>query len=120
MKLVLLSIEKEGYIRIGSEGSITSDDFTSGGKNPLESIIGPAWASNRVLLDMEKNSYFDPSAIGWLINCHKEFKKSGGVLVVHSIPPKVEQVLNLLKIGKVLPLASNEHTAKALLSGASA
>lgn len=117
MKLTLLSIEKEGYVRIGAEGNITSNDFTADGKNPLEGVLGPHWAANRVLLGLDRASYIDSSAVGWLINCHKDFKQSGGTFVIHSVPPKVDQVLNLLKIGKVIPIAPDEASAKAMLNG---
>ena len=118
MKLTLLSIDsREGIINLACEGSVTSTDFSSDGKNPLEAIMGPLWSKNKVLLDFEKTSYIDSSAIGWLINTHKEFKKSGGGIVIHTIPAKVEQVLNLLKIGKVVPLSKDADAAKALLNG---
>jgi len=118
MKLTLLSIDsREGLISLACEGSVTSADFSPDGKNPMESIIGPLWSRNKILLDFSRTSYIDSSAIGWLINTHKEFKKNGGAIVVHTIPPKVEQVLNLLKIGKVVPLAKDAETGKTLLNG---
>jgi anti-anti-sigma factor len=117
MKLTLLSFEKEGYIRLAAEGNITSADFSADGRNPLEAVLGPNWPKLRVMLDLGRTTYVDSSAIGWLINCHKEFKNGGGKIVVHSIPPKVEQVFTLLKIGKVVPLARDEASAKDLLNG---
>jgi hypothetical protein len=35
MKLSLVSIEKEGLIRVATDGNITSNDFQADGKNPL-------------------------------------------------------------------------------------
>ena len=40
MKLTLVSIEKDGLIRVASDGSITSEDFKAEGKNPLEDVLG--------------------------------------------------------------------------------
>ncbi len=118
MKLSLVSIEKEGFVRIATEGNITSTDFLADGKNPLQPILGQAWAGNKVLLDMDKTNYIDSTAIGWLIGCHKEFKGQGGMFVVHSVQPAVKQVLDLLKIGKVVPIVDNEVAARAFAIGA--
>ena len=41
MKLTLLSIEKDGIIRVATEGNITTSDFEAGGKNPLETLARP-------------------------------------------------------------------------------
>jgi anti-anti-sigma factor len=117
MKLNLLSIEKDGVIRVGSEGQITAVDLPSDGRNPMESVMGANWAGNRVLLDLSKTNYIDSSAVGWLINCSKQFKAGGGTLVIHSMPGAVRQILDLLKIGKLIPLAANEPAARELLGG---
>ncbi len=117
MKLTLVSIEKDGIIRVATEGNITTSDFEAGGKNPLEAALGQTWFTNRVLLNMERTDYIDSSAIGWLIGCHKSFKDGGGVLIVHSVQPSVKQILDVLKIGRVVPLAKDEAEARAMAIG---
>lgn len=117
MKLSLVSIEKEGLVRIAAEGRATYEDFPTSGRNPLETLLGTNWATNRVLLDMSDASYIDSSAIGWLISANKELKSKGGRLAVHSIPPNIKQIFDLLKIGKAVSLAEDEAAAKSLLSG---
>ena len=84
----------------------------------LEQVMGQTWSANKVLLDMDKTNYIDSTAIRWLISCHKEFKNKGGVFVVHSVQPAVRQVLDLLKIGKVVPIVENEAAARAFAIGA--
>ena len=113
MKLTLLSIEKDGTIRVATDGNITTADFEAGAKNPLENLLGKP-GSTRVLLNMEKTDYIDSSAIGWLIGSHKHFKDGGGALVAHSVQPSVRQILELLKIGRVVPLAKDEAEARSL------
>jgi anti-anti-sigma factor len=115
MKLTLLSIEKDGIIRAATDGNITTADFEAGAKNPLETLLGETWFNTRVLLNMEKTDYIDSSAIGWLINSHKHFKDGGGALAVHSVQPSVKQILDLLKIGRVVPLAKDEPEARSLV-----
>ena len=122
-KLTLISIEKEGFVRIASEGDLTSADIHQGhtlGKNLLEPLLGSNWATQRVLLDLGKTQYLDSAAIGWLIGSNKQFKSKGGALVVHSIDPRIRQMLGLLKVGQVVSLAADEAEARTLLSKASA
>ena len=86
MKLNLVAIEKAGYVRLAAEGEITSRDFLeSGGANPIEAILGDGWASNSILLSMERTVFIDSSAIGWLIDS-PHGKAAGGKLVLHSAP----------------------------------
>lgn len=115
MKLSMVSIEKDGIIRVRTEGNITACDLDPTGPNPFEKLLGTNWASNRVLLDFSRTDYIDSSAVGWLISSHKAFREKQGMLIVHSIQPQVRQILDVLKIGKVVPLVDDENTARAML-----
>ena len=117
MKLTLLSIEKDGTIRVATEGNITTGDFEAGAKNPFESLLGATWFTTKVLLNMEKTDYIDSSAIGWIIGCHKSFKDGGGMIIVHSVQPSVKQILDVLKIGRVVPIVKDEAEARAMAIG---
>jgi anti-anti-sigma factor len=117
MKVSLLSIEKAGYVRLGIEGDITSHDFLdSDGKNPLEGALGPGWASNNILLSLEQTHFIDSSAIGWLIDCQRGSKSAGGTLVLHSAPPRVADLFNMLKLRSALNLQDNESAARDFLA----
>lgn len=115
MKLNLISIEREGFVRVASDGNITAGDFVPEAKNPMENLLGANWAAQRVLLNLDQTSYIDSSAIGWLIQCQKEFRTKGGGMVVHNVRPGVKQMLELLKIGRIVPMCDNELAAKTLL-----
>jgi anti-anti-sigma factor len=116
MKLSMVSIEKDGVVRVRAEGTITTVDFPADGKNPIQDLLGENWATNRVLLDLSRTSYIDSSAIGWLINTQKELKAHGGRIAVHSIQPAVMQILRVLRIEKVLPLVEDEAAARTQLT----
>lgn len=120
MKLSLVAIDKEGFIRVATDGNLTSTALNgdSSGFSLMENTLGKNWASNRVLLDMSRTNYIDSTAVGWLISCNKQFKANGGQLVVHSVQPAVRQVLDLLKIGKVVPIVDDETAARAFVTGA--
>jgi len=120
MKIKLVSIEQDGVLRVAADGAITSDDFPADRRNPLEEVIGSSWSSSRVLLDFSSASYIDSTAIGWLLSSHKKMKSSGGMLVLHSVPGSVRQIFSLLKIGSVVPIATNDAEAVEMVKSASA
>lgn len=114
--LSLLSIEKDGVVRIAAGGDLTANNTTGVGQNPLERVLGPGWATNRVLLDLSHTGYLDSTAIGWLLSSAKLFREKGGVVVLHSVAPRVKQILDLLRVGKVVPVAADETAARAMLT----
>jgi len=116
LKLSLISIDKDGIIRVAVDGPITHESVIVE-RNPLAALLGETWSSNRVLLSLEKTHFIDSAAIGWLISTQKEFKNKGGKFIVHSIRPPVRQVLDLLKVGKVLTIAENEDAARVFAKG---
>ena len=116
VKLNLISIDRDGIIRVGAEGAITFDWVLSE-KNPLATLLGETWSANRVLLSLEKTQYIDSAAIGWLISTTKAFKAANGTFVVHSVRPHVRQVLDLLKVAKAVPIAADENAARKLAKG---
>lgn len=117
MKLTLQEIDKDGVIHLTADGQITSLDFHENNRNPLEALIGADWTKNKVVLDLDKVSYVDSTAIGWLVSCHKQFKQAGGMMVLHSIHPSVQQVFDMLKIGSLFPLAKDRPDAQAITAG---
>lgn len=119
MKLSLVSIEKDGVVRAAADGPITTADFPAESKNPLEGLLGLNWATMRVVLDMSKVNYIDSSAIGWLIGTVRIVRDGGGTFVIHGVQPSVRQILDVLKVGRVVPTAENEAAARAMVSGES-
>ena len=117
MKLQLVSIERDGTVKVASQGNVTAADIDATGPNPMERILGQNWYQMRVLLDLTATQYIDSSAIGWLIGTSKQLKDGGGTLVVYGVQPAVRQVLDLLKVGRVVPLVEDEHAAKQVAGG---
>jgi|GEM_PF-933942 len=117
LNISLVSIEKEGLVKLASTGAITAASFDPTGRNPLERILGQNWASMRVLVDMKKTTYVDSSAIGWLIATHKSFKDAGGRIVIHDVPTSVRQILDLLQVGRVITITDTAQQAKDIVLG---
>jgi anti-anti-sigma factor len=115
MQLTLTKSDND-VLRIQCEGTISQDGFKPGA-DPLEDLIGADSYDRKVLLNLERTHYIDSSGVGWLMGRNKQFRQSGGRLILHSIPPMVSQVLQLLRMGMVLELASDEATALARVTG---
>ena len=105
--LKIVEQEKSGIIRVAASGEAAALTFPSADSMLFDEILGPDWASQRVLLNMDQVHYLNSSAIGWLLNVRKTFRAAGGRLVLHSLQPQVLRVLDMLKIGKVIPLAAD-------------
>ena len=113
----LVSIEKEGLVKLASNGAVTATCFNPNGRNPMERVLGQNWATMRVMIDMRKTTYLDSSAIGWLIATHKAFNEAGGKLVIHDLPATVRPIFDLLQVGRVITIAENAEQAKTLVLG---
>jgi anti-anti-sigma factor len=112
MKMSLRSIEGEA-ISLQCEGWITQSQLKPG-HDPFVQLCGPRAYSTRVLLDLERTEFIDSSGIGWLMGCHKKFNHEGGCLVLHSLPPMIKGVIELLKLNTVFRLAPDEAEARKL------
>jgi anti-anti-sigma factor len=115
MKLTLIATEHD-VTRIQNEGDITQMDFRAG-TDLMANLLGPDGYSRKVLLNLEKTPYIDSAGVGWMVMCHKHFKEAGGRLVIHSVPPMVNQILRLLRMPDILYMAGDEAAAKALALG---
>lgn len=115
MKLSMISIEKGGVILVASEGNITAADVDPTSTNPLQTLLGATWCTNRVLLNMAQTPYIDSSAIGWLMSTQKQFNEAGGKFALYNVLPAVRQLLDMLKIDRILAIAADEAAARKLI-----
>jgi anti-anti-sigma factor len=115
MKIALAGFEKTGVVKLTAEGTFTAADLPADGKNPLEGVLGPNWKTFNVLMDFGAVSYIDSSAIGWLLGTQKTFREGGGNFAIYRIQPAVKQVLDLLKVGRVVHLCDTEDAARAAI-----
>lgn len=116
MQLTVRSGPDDEVVRLGCEGTVSSADISADGGDPLEQLLGEDVFSRRVLLDMNKVPFIDSSGVSWLISRHGRFADGGGILVLHSVPPVVQQVFDLLRLHQVLNLARDEAAAYAVAS----
>jgi anti-anti-sigma factor len=118
--LSLESIERDGCIRVASRGNITASEVSLGTKNPLEVLLGGNWAGNRLIVNLARTDFLDSTAIAWLIATSKQIRAAGGKLAIHSVVPRARQMLDLLKISKIVPIVADEAAARELINGSAA
>lgn len=112
MQLFLLS-EDDDTTCLACEGNVSQSLFPDG-TDPFEDLLGVDGFKRRVLIDLEKTGYIDSSGIGWLLGCHRRCAAAGGRLILHSVPPMVEQVIHLLRLQTLLTIKPNQTSALAL------
>jgi anti-anti-sigma factor len=114
--LSLLSSADADIVHLAAEGEATTTSFPTDNPIHFDKLLGHDWATHRILLNLERLSYIDSSAIGWLISSQKSCTTHGGHLVIHSVQPGVRNVLELLKIGRVVPIADNAAAGQKLFT----
>jgi anti-anti-sigma factor len=114
MKLFLVS-EEDHIACLACEGNVTQSLFTPG-SDPLQELLGPEGFARQLVLDLNKTDYIDSSGVGWLLGSHRRCLAAGGRLILHSLPPLVEQVIYLLRLQTLLNIQPDQSAALALAS----
>lgn len=114
MNVRLVSIGRDGVLRVSLEGDVTADQLRPDGPHPFAGALGETWATNRVALSLKETPYLDSSGIGWLLSTHRAFKEAGGFLALHSPSAQVRQLFDLLQLHRALAIAPGEAEAVAL------
>jgi anti-anti-sigma factor len=115
IQLTLLS-DEGSVVHIRADGPICQARSPAEG-DPLEGLLGLAGFGRSVLLDLEHTDYIDSGGISWLIINHKRCQRAGGRLVLHTLPPRVSEVLHFCRMESIFHLAADEAAARALVPG---
>lgn len=102
--------ERDGITTVAIAGRITFGTLEPG-LDPLAREL-PEIYSRRVLLDLAGTEYIDSTGVSWLLTCHKRCREGGGKLVLHSLNPLVKQVLQVLRLDRVLQVAESAEKAR--------
>jgi anti-anti-sigma factor len=111
MKLRLRSEEAAGVCQIRAEGEIRSVEEPRDPRD-LQELLGPSCYRRKVLLDLQDVPHIDSSGVSWLVHLHKSCRASGGVLILHSVPPTILAVLKLLGMDQFFNMAADEGAAR--------
>jgi anti-anti-sigma factor len=113
MKLTILSNDSS-VVHVQCADRISQDDFPRGSE-PLGALLAPVGGFGRkVLLNLEEATFIDSSGISWLLITHKHFLQNGGRLIVHSVPPLVNQVFQLVRLHLIMAVAPDVAAAQAI------
>ncbi len=97
---------------VTASGRITQSAFDTDDE-PLAEKFGEEIYSLRLMLGLAEAEYLDSRGVGWLLKCHRRFRQAGGMLILHSIPSNILDVLQVLHMNEVLHLVSDEQSARA-------
>lgn len=115
MAFNLIGIDRDGIVRVAAGGNLTWKEVQADNGAPLSSILGANWAQQRILLDMGQAHFIDSAAVGWLMESIKTVNDAGGKLVLYGVQPQVQQVFDLLRVGRVIPVTADEAAARAAM-----
>lgn len=105
-----------GVVHLAARGEAAAGHMPAAGFGNFEALLGPDWVSRKLMMNMEDVPYLASAAIGWLITVQKQLRTEGGMLVMYGVQPAVRNVLNLLKVERVVPVAKDAAEARMLLT----
>lgn len=107
-----LSIQSQegGVTLVEVRGEVAHDEL-SGRPDPLAELLGSGCYGGRVLLDLQHVNTLDSTGICWLLSCRKQFRENGGKFVLHSPSDFAHDVLKVLNLGLVIPIAEDKEAA---------
>lgn len=101
-------------VRVQVAGQIVQNALAS--SEPLGKLLNNGFG-RKVLLSLAEATFIDSSGLGWLLGCNKRFRECAGLLVVHSVPPMVLDVMKVMQLDRVLKIAEDDTSALALAQG---
>jgi anti-sigma B factor antagonist len=87
---------------------------------PVSQLLGATAYNRTLLLDLGHAEHIDSTGLNWLLILHRRTREAGGRLVLHSIPPLVDNVLKVLRLNLVFEIAPNKEAAQRLIAGGAA
>jgi anti-anti-sigma factor len=116
---VCLQQNQGGVVEVAVAGPVTQAQL-SATDDPLARLLGPDLYDKQLLLDLRDTNLIDTSGISWLLKTHRRAREGGGRLILHSLPPLVDNVLKVLRMNQVFEIAADRSAARAMIEGAQA
>ena len=105
----VLRIEASGHVV--TEGALPSTD-------KLCALLGPRGFAQNVALSLAHAGFVNSQGLSWLLICHKRFAEAGGKFVLYSLPPWVQQTIQIMRLNLVLNVERDEAAAIQRIRGA--
>lgn len=74
--------------------------------------------ARRLLMDLSAVSYLDSASIGCLMDVHRLLQEHGGTLRLASLQPRVETMISMTGVHKIVALHRDEEDALAAFAAA--
>lgn len=71
--------------------------------------------ARKVVIDLAAVSYLDSASIGCLMDVHRLLREKGGELRLAGLQPRVETMISMTGVHKIVPLHRDEEDALAAL-----
>ncbi len=113
LHLTYLQSGDDGLIRVRCEGPLSLRGRPLG-FDPLRELLGPRSYTYLVLLSLEKVTGAETSGVSWLFQTAEKFALSGGRLILHSVPPQVLALIEMLELQLPFEIAPTEAAAREL------
>src|SRR5262245_22926207 len=110
MQIQLLA-DEGNLVRMAIDGPLDSSNSVADA-DALVHLLNRRTLGRTVLMDLARVTMINSQGVSWLLNCHKRLHEGGGRLIFHSVPPLIMEVLQFLRLSKVLTLASDEAAAR--------
>ncbi len=74
--------------------------------------------ARRLVMDLSQVSYLDSASIGCLMDVHRLLQEKGGMLRLAALQPRVETMISMTGVHKIVPLHRDEQDAIAAFGAA--
>jgi anti-anti-sigma factor len=109
MELRVLSDDEE-VLRLEAIGAIVEVE-TMPDPDPIGRLLASRPHATAVVLGLARTRFIDSSGLAWLLTIHRRLCEGGGKLVLHSLPPNVEDILKMMRLDSVFNVADDESAA---------
>jgi anti-sigma B factor antagonist len=106
--------EQIGGTILSLKGQFTGGEETDQLKENLTNIAQQM--KNKLIVDMEKVTYLNSTALGVLISAHANFVKRGGKIVLCNLGKSVENLFVITKLTLVFPICQTIQEAINIIS----
>jgi anti-anti-sigma factor len=112
-----LAVQENGDVRIVRVGEtrLTYPTLSAFFTEVRQLVDGGA---RKLLIDLQSVSYIDSAAIGCLMDIHRLLQDKGGVLRLAAPQPRVETMISMTGVHKIIGLHRDEATALAAFGSA--
>ena len=105
-----LAFEEKGDVTVVrvQEAKLTYPVLASFFSEVRRSVEG---GSRNVLIDLAAVSYLDSASIGCLMDIHRLLQEKGGAVRLSGLQPRVETMISMTGVHKIVPLHREEEDA---------